>query len=243
MPVLTAEATSATARAEPKPSTCSSSGKMSAASNSIAASSPRTGRKPMPAVKGSRSAAMSGGRTALSTATTAATATAPAKPRISAPGSSWVASSRASADASHAAARRSGRSRGRAGLQSGTDARCEGTQLPMLSPELGRKRHPRPSGLAYAWVVPSRHCPAARAGPPTGPPASPRWGAHHRSARVRLAQVDERRLHSATDVRRVREAELEEDRVDVLLDRPLGEHELVGDRLVVLAAGDAGQDL
>ena len=58
-----------------------------------------------------------------------------------------------------------------------------------------------------------------------------------------LREVDERRLHPPAEVLGVREPELHEDRVDVLLDGALGEEELLGDRLVALALGDLGEDL
>ena len=58
-----------------------------------------------------------------------------------------------------------------------------------------------------------------------------------------FGQEEQRRLDALADVLGVGEAELEEDRVDVLLDRPLGEDERVGDRRVALALGDLGEDL
>jgi hypothetical protein len=45
------------------------------------------------------------------------------------------------------------------------------------------------------------------------------------------------------DVLDLAEPELEEDRVDVLLHRALGEEQLVGDRLVAAAARDKREDL
>ena len=58
-----------------------------------------------------------------------------------------------------------------------------------------------------------------------------------------LGQEQQRRLDAARDVGRPGEVELHEDRVDVLLDRALGEHERLGDRLVALALRDLGQRL
>ena len=60
---------------------------------------------------------------------------------------------------------------------------------------------------------------------------------------VCLGQEEQRRLDALADVLAVGEAELEEDRVDVLLDRPLGQDQRVGDRRVALALGDLGEDL
>src|SRR5215204_5685313 len=98
---------------------------MSAASRNITASSASTSRKPAATVNGSRSAAISGGRMAFSTATIAATSTAPQKPLTLAPGTIPAATSRASADDSHANASRSGRNRGLTGLHASACA-CGG---------------------------------------------------------------------------------------------------------------------
>src|SRR5690349_15823647 len=76
-----------------------------------------------------------------------------------------------------------------------------------------------------------------------------RWGAHPRAASaarsgaVGLGEVDQRRLDPAADLLGLAQPELQEDRVDVLLDCALREHELVGDRLVAVAARDEGEDL
>ena len=86
----------------------------------IAASRTRASRKPIATVNGSLSAATNGGSTALRMPTIAATATAPPKPFSSAPGARPAASNSASADPSHAIARRTGCRRGRSGLQTGT---------------------------------------------------------------------------------------------------------------------------
>src|SRR6185437_4701470 len=65
---------------------------------------------------------------------------------------------------------------------------------------------------------------ALRAGPPS------------RSCRsTGLGQVDQRRLDAAADVLVLGQAELGEDRVHVLLDRPLGQHQRLRDRPVALA--------
>ena len=61
--------------------------------------------------------------------------------------------------------------------------------------------------------------------------------------RVGLGQEEQRRLDALADVLGVGQVELEEDRVDVLLDGALGEDERVGDRGVALALGDLGEDL
>src|SRR5919106_409245 len=58
-----------------------------------------------------------------------------------------------------------------------------------------------------------------------------------------LGEIDERGLHPPADVAGLAQPELEEDRVDVLLDRALRQHELVGDRLVAVPARDVGQHL
>ena len=58
-----------------------------------------------------------------------------------------------------------------------------------------------------------------------------------------LGEVDQRRLDAAAEVLGAGQPELEEDRVDVLLDRALGQEELLGDRLVGLALRDLGEDL
>src|SRR3954447_7426616 len=75
------------------------------------------------------------------------------------------------------------------------------------------------------------------------PTRLPGWGVHPRSGAGVLGEVDQRRLHAAADVDGVAEAELEEDCVDVLLDGAFGEHQLVGDRLVAVPAGDEREDL
>src|SRR5881275_2555344 len=62
-----------------------------------------------------------------------------------------------------------------------------------------------------------------------------------RCRRPLFGQEHERGLHALAHVVRRRETELHEDRVDVLLDRALGEHERVGDRAVALAGGDLGE--
>ena len=49
---------------------------------------------------------------------------------------------------------------------------------------------------------------------------------------VPFGQVDQGRLHPPADLERLAEAKLQEDRIDVLLDRPLRENQLVGDPLV-----------
>ena len=58
-----------------------------------------------------------------------------------------------------------------------------------------------------------------------------------------VGEVDERGLHAPAEVLGARQPELQEDRVDVLLDGALGEEELLGDRLVRLALRDLGEDL
>src|SRR4029453_4266943 len=63
------------------------------------------------------------------------------------------------------------------------------------------------------------------------------------SGDVLFRKEDQGGLHPPADVRGVGEVELEEDRVDVLLDRALGQDELVGDRLVVVSARDEREDL
>src|ERR671936_2489901 len=64
-----------------------------------------------------------------------------------------------------------------------------------------------------------------------------------RRALVGLGEEQQRRLHPLGDVLGVGQIELEEDRVDVLLDGALREDERLGDRVVALALGDLGEDL
>src|SRR6478609_10075335 len=58
-----------------------------------------------------------------------------------------------------------------------------------------------------------------------------------------LVEEHERSLHALADVLRAGEAELGEDRVDVLLDGALGQHERLGDRRVALALRHLGEHL
>ena len=84
--VLIADAITATSSASARPSTRSRSGTISAAARRMAASSASASRNPIATVNGSRSAATSGGSTALRMPTIPATATAPPNPLSSAPG-------------------------------------------------------------------------------------------------------------------------------------------------------------
>src|SRR3954469_24783130 len=72
---------------------------------------------------------------------------------------------------------------------------------------------------------------------------SPSMTSCARSAPVAVGQVDEGSLDAPADVGGLGEAEIEEDRVEVLLDGALGQHEIVGDALVAEAARDVGEDL
>src|SRR3954471_23767087 len=58
-----------------------------------------------------------------------------------------------------------------------------------------------------------------------------------------LRKEHERRLHALAHILRVGEPELEEDRVDVLLDGALGQEQRLGDRRVALALGDLAEHL
>ena len=62
-------------------------------------------------------------------------------------------------------------------------------------------------------------------------------------ASTRVGQVDQRGLDAPADVLLVRQPELHEDRVDVLLDGALAQEQLLGDRLVALALGHQREDL
>ena len=75
------------------------------------------------------------------------------------------------------------------------------------------------------------------------PPAGARANDLPRRFLVGFGQEQQRRLHPLADVVLAGQAELHEDRVDVLLDRPLGQDERLGDRGVALALRDLGEDL
>ena len=83
---MTAAATSATSSAEKNPSTSKVWSERSAATRTIHASSSSTSRKPTASMYGRRSAAMSGGNTALRMAISAAATNAPKNPSILTPG-------------------------------------------------------------------------------------------------------------------------------------------------------------
>src|SRR5262245_2443405 len=60
---------------------------------------------------------------------------------------------------------------------------------------------------------------------------------------VAVGEVEQHRFHTAMDARLFAQPELGEQRVDVLLDRALREHEGLGARSVVLALSDLGEHL
>src|SRR5438045_15723 len=64
--------------------------------------------------------------------------------------------------------------------------------------------------------------------------------ARHRGS---LGEIQQRRGDAPADVGVVDQVELREDRIDVLLDRPLREEELLGDRRIRPALGDPCQHL
>ena len=111
--------TSAASRASPNEPTRMASGRASAASSSASASTKSTARKPTTSVPGSRSAAITGGRTALTTAITAATRKAAPVSSSDTPRISPAATQTDTAEMSHATSRRSGRKRGVIGAQRG----------------------------------------------------------------------------------------------------------------------------
>ena len=73
----------------------------------------------------------------------------------------------------------------------------------------------------------------------------PRVACPRRSCALELvaSEIEERGLHAQADVLRLAEVELQEDRVDVALDRALRDPEARGDRAVAAALGDQGEDL
>ena len=79
------------------------------------ASANSTSRKPSTSVSGRRSAASTGGMTALSAATIAATSSAPQKLSMLTPGNSPAATIKAAAMASHETTSENSRKRGRSG--------------------------------------------------------------------------------------------------------------------------------
>ncbi len=89
--IETAAITSAASSASPNESIPSTSGKSSSVSIRAPASANSTSRKPETSVNGSRRAASSGGRTALTTAITAATRKAPPGSSIETPATSPAA--------------------------------------------------------------------------------------------------------------------------------------------------------
>src|SRR3954471_19100949 len=113
-----AQMMSEAASAAPNESTCTSPGTMSLASFSTNASSRRTRRNPRRSVNGSRSAATTGGRSALSTPMIAATTKAEPVRSSSTPDRTDAATATAAAVTIHARIRCSGRSRGVSGFQS-----------------------------------------------------------------------------------------------------------------------------
>ena len=121
--VLIADAIRATSSAEPKPSSSSRWGTMSAASISNAASRASTARKPIATVNGIRRAATSGGSTALRIAHDPGDRDRPSKPFSSAPRTRPAASSSASAEPSHAITRRTGRRRALGGSRRARSSR------------------------------------------------------------------------------------------------------------------------
>src|SRR5689334_17382092 len=81
------------------------------------------------------------------------------------------------------------------------------------------------------------------AGPARRVPSGPWGGQPHRLRCVLVAEVDKDGLDPAVDVLLLGEAELGEDRVGVLLYRPLGDEQGRRDRGVGLALGHLGEDL
>ena len=102
--VLIADAITATSSASAGPRTPSRSGTISAAARRMAASSASASRNPIATVKGSRSAATSGGSTALRMPTIPATTTAPPNPLGRRPARSpWRAEARSRSTATRPA--------------------------------------------------------------------------------------------------------------------------------------------
>ena len=61
--------------------------------------------------------------------------------------------------------------------------------------------------------------------------------------RAFLGEKEQGRFHALADVLRLGKTELEEDRVDVLLDGSFAEHERLGDRRIALSLGDLRKDV
>src|SRR5262245_60094318 len=152
----TAAATSATPRADQNESIARSPFVIQSAAKSISASSTRISSRPRTSINGRRSAATIGGSSALSTAITATTTRALQKLFTCAPGTIQAATRSAAADRIQARITATGRNRGRAGRQAGSDGAGGWldvvTRPPMISRrsggELGRasrRRIARPS--------------------------------------------------------------------------------------------------
>src|SRR4051812_1774141 len=107
--------TSAAKSASPHDETATTSGNASAASFNASASTNNTKTKPVRSVNGSRTAATTGGSTALTIAIAAATKKAPPVASIAKPGSTLEATYTAAAADAQLTMRRSGCMRGGAG--------------------------------------------------------------------------------------------------------------------------------
>src|SRR4051812_46560969 len=83
--------------------------------------------------------------------------------------------------------------------------------------------------------------PPSRGGEPS--PGGSAWMWTSGSGPSAVGEVEQDRLDPAVDVGLLRQAELREDRVDVLLHRPLRKSEGGGDRGVVAALRHLGEDL
>src|SRR3954453_11643642 len=105
---------------------------------------------------------------------------------------------------------------------------------------ISRLSSANPTRRAIARASPRAPC-VARARAPRGPACGHPVSAVRRG--LGLGEEDERRLDALADLLDVGEVELEEDRVDVLLDGALGEDELLGDRAVALALSDLCEHL
>jgi hypothetical protein len=124
--------------------------------------------------------------------------------------------------------------------------RAHGLELSLsLSVDAGRLADDARAASTYSGSG-ARHCvreSPRRASAEHGWPPVSAPGSVSRGHGVSVGQEEQGGLHAFADVLGVVEVELAEGRVDVLLDRSLGEDERVGDRGVALALGDLREHL
>ena len=132
--------------------------------------------------------------------------------------------------------------RGAAGAAAAADAPVVRRDRRAARSSRRTRSRPRPTRCT-ASSTRRRARPPWRAGASSGCSTASRSCVRARRARSAVEEEEQHGPDAAADIRRRRQLELGEDRVDVLLDRPLGQAERLGDALVARAAGHLGEDL